>query len=184
MKKIVEFVIGRGDLYIQPLSADVSDYGANAFEPKRSGALTIANGTIIGVIGELKQSVRRAFKLPDHTAVLELNIDMLFETQTVVNTYKPLSKYPSVERDLTLQVAADMTYKQVIDVITNAFAQTDLAINVEPLSMYQGDDDTTKNISFRLTFTASDRTLSGDEIATVMAKLTDAVTRDLNAKVI
>jgi phenylalanyl-tRNA synthetase beta chain len=122
--------------------------------------------------------------LPDHTAVLELNIDMLFETQTVVNTYKPLSKYPSVERDLTLQVAADMTYKQVIDVITNAFAQTDLAINVEPLSMYQGDDNTTKNISFRLTFTASDRTLSGDEIATVMAKLTDAVTRDLNAKVI
>ncbi|HMQ09041.1 MAG TPA: phenylalanine--tRNA ligase subunit beta [Candidatus Nanoperiomorbaceae bacterium] len=184
MKKIVEFVIGRSDLYVQPLSADVSDYGANAFEPKRSGALTIANGTIIGVIGELKQSVRRAFKLPDHTAVLELNIDMLFEMQTVVNTYKPLSKYPSVERDLTLQVAADMAYKQVIDVITNAFAQTDLAINVEPLSMYQGDDDTTKNISFRLTFTASDRTLSGDEIATVMAKLTDAVTRDLNAKVI
>ena len=72
----------------------------------------------------------------------------------------------------------------MIDVITNAFAQTDLAINVEPLSMYQGDDNTTKNISFRLTFTASDRTLSGDEIATVMAKLTDAVTRDLNAKVI
>lgn len=191
MKKIVEFAIERNDLGVQPLSAEFTGEGLKAFEPKRSGLLTVHDTSSsvkdfrgIGVVGELKQSVLQTFKLPNYTAVFELNLDALFELQASTNNYKPLSKYPSVERDITLQVIASMPYEKITDVIIGAFEQTDLIGNLEPLSIYQDHDKSTKNVSFRLTFASNDRTLKGDEIAEIMTKLADAATRDLNAVVI
>lgn len=191
MKKIVEFAIGRNDLGVEPLSADFTGEGLKAFEPKRAGLLTVCDNSnsakdfrSIGVVGELKQSVRQAFKLPDYTAVFELNLDALFELQISTNAYKPLSKYPSVERDITLQVVASMPYGKIEEVVIGTFAQTDLIGNFEPLSIYQDHDKSTKNVSFRLTFTSHDRTLNGDEITGIMTKLADAATRELNAVVI
>jgi phenylalanyl-tRNA synthetase beta subunit len=52
------------------------------------------------------------------------------------------------------------------------------------LSIYQGDDQATKNISFRLSFASYEKTLSGGEISDIIGKIAEAVAKKLGGKII
>lgn len=188
MKQIAQFIAGRDDLAFTKIASDDVNKELSMSEPKRAAVLETTDSTgkkhRVAMLGELKRSVRQSFKLPEYTAVLQLNLDTLFATRTTINTYEPLSKYPSVERDITLVVAADLPYEKIVDTLRAALAEVDLVGGFNPVSIYQGDDQSIKNVSFRLTFAARDRTLNGDEIAAVVDTVADRAIANLNAKII
>jgi len=152
----------------------------SAYEPRRS-AVIVKDDQIWGVVGEYKQNVRRAFKLPDFVAGFEVHQDMLIGAET---TYAPLSRYPSSERDICFQVAQSTQYKEVTGSVKEALKDEVIATAISPVDIYQSADSATKNITIRIRFTSHNKTLSGDEVTALSDKLSNYVVQKLNAQIV
>ena len=118
---------------------------SSPFENKRAAEI-IANGEIIGVVGEFKNSVKRAFKLNDFLAGFELDFEKLVKLSNVT---KKIDTRPVVDkRDLT--VTTDKTYGEVIDSIKEILAKNGVEAEIMPLAIYQPEE--IKHISVHLEF--------------------------------
>ena len=138
------------------------------FDPHRSSVLMV-DGRPGGVVGELSRSVMKSFKLPASTAGFEL-FPSLFEQSIVTDAYVPLSKYPSISQDISLRGSAAVSYAEVFNCIKQAAAanELNLRVHVEPVSIYVGDDSSTKTTTFHLTFTSNSRTLTDTDVLPIV----------------
>lgn len=155
------------------------------FEYRRSATIVDKQtGAVIGILGEYKNAVKKAFKLSDYTAGFEVDTRVI-ETlsKNTTSTYVPLSRYPSTERDLCFQVAKDLPYKHIYDTVNEVLAGSDFESEIEPLDIYHKDDSETKNITFRMRVTSHERTLTSDDMAQLVGKI-EAKTAEFNAKII
>ena len=145
------------------------DYPLTApFDLSRSALLETYDGTFIGMIGELKQSVLKNFKLPAYTAAMSLDVENLAQSiNTPRQTYTPLSKYPSVTQDLSLQVAGDTQYADVFAAVTESL-NGDFDVNVSPVAIYQPENSSEKTITLRFVATSHERTLNDDDMKKVV----------------
>lgn len=139
----------------------------------------------IGIVGEFKQSVRKAFKLPDYSAGATLDFHAITQlVELSESAYKPLSRYPSVTQDISLKVISDVTYQKVFDLAQKTAVESHQNYNVKlsPLSIYQAHNDSShKTVTLRLEITSYDKTLTDNEVAKLMDKISEAESSDLNA---
>ncbi len=142
-------------------------------EPKRSVEILI-NGAKIGAFGEAKAAVLRRFKLETVVSACEINLDKIAELPRDRAMNFKISKFPFVERDLTLKVASDAQFGRFDQAILSALSAENLINEVSPVSIYQSDP-ATKNISFHLRFSSPEQTLDQDQISAIMEKVTVAV---------
>lgn len=156
------------------------------FEPKRSAVVRDAKtGTVLGVVGEYRVSVSKAFKLPVRTAGFELDLQTLEQVTTDAGiNYTPLSRYPSSERDICFRVGNEVAYAQIIETATASLRESEVATRIAPVDIYQAEGDEFKNITIRLTLTSYDKTLTSEEVTNVIEKVTQAVIAATNAIVI
>lgn len=168
----------------EPLSDELAEYAA--YEPKRSALLTTPDGLTIGVIGELKRSVAAELKLPEWLASAEIDTRALHgEYEKSSLHYVPLSRYPSTERDLCFRVASSVSYQQLFDALKTAWDQeADTRVTIEPLDIYVGDDTSAKNITFRMRLVSDTRTLTGEEVGDMIARVTKSVVAITDASVV
>jgi len=151
------------------------------FEPLRSAAI-MKDNQIVGVVGEFKASVRRAFKLPKAAAGFEVFLSALAERAKAA--YKPLSRYPSAERDICYQVAQAITYGEIIAAMNSAMTDGTLDVTIAPVDIYQPEGGDTKNVTMRLTISSYDKTLSGDELTAAVDTVSQPVISTLGATIV
>lgn len=155
------------------------------FEAKRSASVYSVVGELLGVVGEYKASVARAYKLPAAAAGFELMTDALVRgSQHGVAAYRPLSRFPGTERDVCFQVSPDVNYAAIADAAREAVQGGELTITIEPLDIYQPSEGTYKNVTLRFKLVSPDRTLEGDEVAEVMQQIVTQVSERTSAQVI
>ena len=143
--------------------------GPAYFEPLHSAEI-ILNGQTIGYLGEIRMGVQSGLKLP-LTSAFEINLAFLLDINNHHIAMPRLSKYPSSERDLTLKVPADLAYESLKDAIVNTLDNQDnLIYTITPASIYQ-KEKSTKNISFKLSFASTKKTLESAEISAIMEKV-------------
>lgn len=173
------------ELAYKPLG-DSSLALAKPFEPRRSARVVdVRSGQPLGVIGEYKKSVSRSFKLPVYTAGFELLPEAFaIALAGKAPDYTPLSRYPSSERDICFQVNHEVTYQQIIEAVQTILESIDISSTVEPIDVYAPVDGVTKNITIRLKFTATERTLTGDEVTDFVARVAAEVTAKTDAKIV
>ncbi|MET0979884.1 MAG: hypothetical protein ABWX90_01355, partial [Candidatus Saccharimonadales bacterium] len=174
------------DLTFNPIDADPDMAVSAPFEYRRSAMVTDKKtDTYLGIVGEYKKSVTRGFKLPEYTAGFEISTAALHQAVSqLTSDYTPLSRYPGTERDICYQVATDVLYSQVIDGVTMALNDVDLDAIVTPIDIYQAQDSTTKNVTIRIKLTARDRTLTGEEVASIIARVNATVVEQLQATIV
>ncbi|MFZ3009893.1 MAG: phenylalanine--tRNA ligase subunit beta, partial [Candidatus Microsaccharimonas sp.] len=170
----------------EPLEENSNFPVTQPFEPLRSARVwDSATRERIGVIGEFKRSVQKAFKLSEQSAGFEIAPRGLLKAVNTLETgYRPLSKYPGTERDICFQVSSDTTYQQIVDTALVSLQDSSLISSIEPVDLYQPESGDTKNITIRIKLASYDKTLTGDEVADVMNTLSDAVKGQLNATII
>ena len=150
-----EFVYGKNVKYIP---CDKS-----CMHPTRSAYVAV-EGETIGYFGELLPSISEKLGIDKKAYVGEIYYDELkkyFDDKIAV---KPVSKYPSVERDLAVTVDDNVPSGDISDAIYACGGET--LENVELFDVYKGDQVAKgkKSIAFNLLFNAGDRTLSVEEI--------------------
>jgi len=165
------------DLYNNPWLEQM----AAPYEPMRSAVLKDGQGLVWGVVGEFKPSVRKAFKLPDYSAGLEL--DPLLLAGHSRSAYTPLSRFPKVEQDISLKVTKEVSYQQLANELQaglNELTGKNLHTELTPLDIYQKDQF--KHMTFRLTAAHYKKTLKSTEINDLLDKLAERVQQKLSAE--
>ena len=169
-----------GDLKLEIAYAALSPEQAKRYpylEPKRAAELSV-NGKIIGAFGEVRGHVLRNFKLEQTVSAFELELDQIVDLPRQQKTSLKLSKFPFVERDLTLKVASDAPFGRFDTLIVDLLEKQGLISEVVPASIYQASaDDSTKNLSFRLRFSDPERTLDSAAISAIMEQITIEATK-------
>ena len=147
----------------------------NPFDLSRSALVETKSGVFLGIVGELKQSVRKNFKLPEYSAAASLDLEGLINaSREHVNRYAPLSRYPSTFYDVSIKVPKDVTYHSMVSVVEDVvFSHAEgVAVQIAPLSVYQANKNAEhKTFTFRLKFTSDQKTLTDKEVSQVIAKI-------------
>jgi phenylalanyl-tRNA synthetase beta chain len=156
------------------------------YEPGRSAILRDSGGLIWGVIGEFRTGVRRAFKLPDHSAGFEIDTLLLLQSGGQSKGYVALPRYPRVTQDITLRISSDLAYQKLHDLLRQSLEtlrDQNMIMSLSPLDIYQREDDPAhKQITFRLSIASYDKTMTDQEVAKIMDDLAAVANEQLQAE--
>lgn len=174
----------------EPFSNDVEihDDRTAPFELTRSARILSTDGTVLGFVGELKQQVKKAFKLPAYVAAMSLDIAALRKLrQANVSTYEPLSRFPSTSRDISIRTAAGVPYESLRRVVHAALSNAieTISVDVAPTSVYQSADDIAhKTTTLHLVLTGHEKTLDDQDIAPILQHVEGALEHELSAQIV
>jgi len=171
-------------LRYEPLSN--GDASTAPFEPARSAAVFEVNSNLyLGVVGEYKKSVQKGFKLPEYTAGFEIDPRALHQAVSSIGyRYQALSRYPSSERDITFQTPASVAFQTIVDEATKALSDTELTSSVEPLDIYQAEGSDEKNNTVRIKLVPYNKTLTNEDVTTVINGVITRVIETTKGRVI
>lgn len=172
-------------LQFVPADDRMNDSRYAMFEPSRSALVMSRHDEFIGVIGELKQTVAKAFKLPEYVAAMSLELHGLKNAHEAAGAvYAPLSRFPSVTQDISLRVSADASYEDVFWTVWSSLKDSKLDKQFTPTSIYRGEDMSKKTITLSLQFTSHDKTLTSADIAPLMETIANAAKEQLGAELV
>ncbi|HJQ05900.1 MAG TPA: phenylalanine--tRNA ligase subunit beta [Nocardioides sp.] len=132
------------------------------WHPGRCAELRIGDA-VLGHAGELHPAVCRAFGLPERTAVLEIDLDLLMANAPDVRPGPSFSTMPLAKEDVALVVDADVTVAAVQEALREGAGP--LLESVRLFDVYTGDQigEGRKSLAFALRFRSPDSTLTEAE---------------------
>ncbi|MBE0434477.1 MAG: phenylalanine--tRNA ligase subunit beta [Methylomicrobium sp.] len=151
-----------------------------ALHPGQSAQILSASGDIIGWMGMLHPSLEKQLDFDSRVFLFELDQDLLLNK--AIPSFKPLSKFPSVRRDMALIVDEKVTAGQIVDAIKscNESVVQDILI----FDVYRGPGVETgyKSIALGLVFQDFSQTLTDSQIDAIFSRLLAALADKTNAK--
>jgi phenylalanyl-tRNA synthetase beta chain len=156
-----------GELTLEPKTL-------KGLDPSESARILL-NGKVVGGCGLISQSAKKAFRSPDGLYALELDIEPLLKEQW---TYRPInvpSRQPQLLRDLSIVLPAGASYSAVEKTLrSNAGEHLD---SLRLYDLYTGKQVSGERFSltFSLSFRATDRALTDDEINPVMERIIESL---------
>ncbi len=158
--------IGVVDYLLAPADGDnwIKEITGGYLEEKNSLKIEVGNQSVIGYLGKLKN---HSDLKNWHISVLEIDIKRLMDYVLGEHEYRPLPKYPSVMRDIS--VVAD--YSVRAGDITASIQEENLRYieDVDLIDEYQKNSQ--RSLTFRIVFQAEDRTLTDKEVNGYMEKI-------------
>ena len=134
-------------------------------------ASIVSNGEELGYIGEVHPEILEQYEIGTRSYIATLNVDLMERLCTEEKTYKPLPKFPSIKRDLTMTIKKYI-YSEIVEKTLLKYG-TELLKEVSFLSVYTGESirDSHKSITYSLTFRSDDRTLEDKEVNEIMEQI-------------
>ena len=121
-------------------------------------------------------------KTKEDVFVFEISLDKLLSKKTGKMKYKEISKYPSVKKDLSIVVEKNITNDEIQKAIKKSAGT--LLTDIQIFDIYTGNniDDDKKSMSYSLTFSAKDKTLTDEETNTILEKIISDLEKNIGAK--
>jgi phenylalanyl-tRNA synthetase beta chain len=149
-----------------------------ALHPGQTASILIAGGTA-GWVGCIHPGLAQQFEIPSKTYLFELELQLLLKGN--VANFQKLSRFPSIRRDLAIVVDAEIPARALCDAITGQAGQLlqDLLI----FDVYQGKaiESGRKSIAFGLILQDSSRTLTDQDVDSVMSAITGQLQQQFGA---
>ena len=174
------------ELVFKPIEQERNFPVTAPFDQSRSALVETTDGQFIGMVGELKQSVIKNFKLPTYVAAASLDtagLEAVYAKRA--SHYQPLSRYPSTSRDISLKLPAHVNYASVAQSIDRALETVEIDAAFHAVSIYQPPNDTsTKTLTFRLVFTSHQRTLVDSDITPIIESIQQTMQQAYGAELV
>lgn len=134
-------------------------------------ALVKANNTVAGVFGEVHPAVAAAYGIDCRVYVAEIKLDVLLAINKRKTVYKPLPKFPAVERDFAMLCDKDLPVGELEKAITKGAGR--LLEKIRLFDVYSGTQipDGKKSVAYSVWLRSSDSTLGDKEIDKVSAAI-------------
>ena len=184
-KELADFYDLKGD--VETLSslggrggvANFESLERSPFHPGQCARLIAAEGMEIGVLGALHPAIQRELGLDQAVLLFELDLDALRKAR--VPAVEALSKFPEVHRDLAIVLDESVSSGQILALMRENAGEflNDFRI----FDVYQGDavEKGKKSIALGLTWQHPSRTLSDEEVNTIISSCVKALQEQFNA---
>jgi len=138
-------------------------------------------GVSVGFVGRVDRAVAGQLDLRDVPMAAELDLAVLLDGARHVPQLRPLPRFPSIRRDLSLVLPEATRYEQV-DATIHGVAPADLEA-VEYVTTYRGKplEAGTKSVTVALVFRSPTTTLTGEAVESAVAGVVDAAKAQLGA---
>ena len=158
--------------------------GVAPYHPGRCARVELADGTLVGHVGELHPKVVASLGLPARSVAGELDLDVLVRAAEPTVQASTLVTFPMAQSDVALVVDDAVSVAEVERALREGAGEWLESVSL--FDVYRGDqlEAGRKSLAYRLTFRAADRTLTTEEVSGLRdgavasaARLTGAVQR-------
>ena len=140
--------------------------------PGRQAAV-YANNTLAGTFGEVHPAVASKFGIDARVYVAEIKLDVLYAINKRKLVYKPLPKFPAVERDFALLCDIDTPVGDLERAIAGGAGR--MLEKIELFDIYTGSQipEGKKSVAFSVWLRSSEATLTEEQTEALCAKIID-----------
>lgn len=155
------------------------------FHPYRSAEVYIGKD-LVGLLGEIhplyakENDVKRIY-------MAELDLDVVMKVKKSKIKFVPISKYPSIMRDLAFVVDRKLPVQKIVETISrhgrDLETKETILKNIEVFDVYEGEHvhADQKSVAITLEFQSSTHTLKDAQINSVFETILKALEKDCNA---
>jgi len=149
-----------------------------SLHPGRTAELR-AGEQLLGYFGELHPLVRRRLDLPpDPVLVAELDLEALSAARGGEPRYRPISRFPATDRQLSVALDPSVTADEARAVIVRAGG--DLLVEVMLADVFPLPDGK-RSLSYAFTLQSDEKTLTDEEANQVRDRIMEALRNELGA---
>lgn len=140
------------------------------------------NGDSLVHIANISNKLLNKFDVSQPVYYAEFNMDLLFELYSKNKgvKFKPLSKFPSVRRDLALLINKETGYNEIEKVVLNCDSTHIKSVNL--FDVYEGDKLPKDKKSYAISIQLQDenKTMNDSQIDAIMNKIIKELAKQLN----
>lgn len=175
VEELTEVLGMRADVEYSPMSK------LPYMHPGRCASISIGDENL-GFVGEVHPTVSDNYEIGTKVYIAVIYVDTLCEKTSFDRVYRPLPKFPAVQRDISMLVEDSVIVKDIENIIKNKGGK--LVENIQLFDVYKGKQiqDGFKSVAYNISFRAADRTLTDEEIASPMKKIIKELQEKLNAQ--
>ncbi len=183
-EKELDFFDLKGDLEELLCSFDLPGL---KFEPSTANYLDeavagrfVAGESTVAMLGRLNEGLARRYKLRQGVWLAEVDLDILLSTALRHHSFRPISKFPPVERDFSLVVPGSTAYARLEEAIRG--------LGIEEIQMMMPVERRRSNelpagtipaehvsLLLRITFQSPTHTLASDEVEAASRRIVEAL---------
>lgn len=150
--------------------------------PAKSCTIKI-NNQVIGSLGEVHPSIASLYELKDNVSIFEIyNIEDVIGNAPSRIAFKPLPRYPYIERDVSIVIDRETNFDKIKDIISGI--DTDFIEFIELFDIYTGKQIPAdkKSVAFTIRYRASDRTLTDEEVDALHSEVINKLKETIKAE--
>ena len=149
-----------------------------AYHPGRCAKIVDANGSCLGVFGQIHPLTAQNYDISIPVYAAELSFDKIFDAADMTIDYKPLPKFPAVSRDFSFVCDEEVEVGTIEEVMAKAAGK--LLEDIKLFDIFRGEKlgAGKKSVAFRVILRAPDRTLTVEEAD----KVSNKIIKDLSFK--
>lgn len=182
MKGIVEGIFALLGIDVSRYKIERNTAHLDELHPGKSAELYFQN-QLVGRFGELHPNKINEYDLGKTNAVvLEMNLDLLLSAKVSTVKMNPISRYPSVSRDLAFVVNKHIPVKDLLRSIR--MIGKSLVRDAVVFDVYEGEhvEEGKKSVAISVTYMSDDHTLKDNEIIDMEDKIKFELTKTYKAE--
>ena len=125
------------------------------------------NGRQVGVLGAVSSRLRHPFRLTTQMGLCEMELKPLLKNFAQVGKVSPVPQFPSVRRDIALNVGEGVSHADIVDVIRKNGGRE--LTRVEIFDIFK------TSRAYSLEFRSAEKTLTDDEVGRTFQRIVDAL---------
>lgn len=136
----------------------------------------------IGTIGRLTESVAAAYKFRQPVYVAEVDLSALLAAEESVVRYRPLPRYPSVVRDVSVLADRRVTFAEMLRMVFDQKLEN--LRDAKLVGVYEGANipEGKRSVTLRIEYRADERTLRDEEVDALHALIVKALAERFGAQ--
>ena len=137
---------------------------------------------VIATIGEANPLLTRNYDITQRVLLAEINIDKLTKYARKSQKYVQITKFPAVERDISMVLNEEIEVGEIEKIIQKKAKK--LLEETQLFDVYRSEKlgENKKSVAYSLKFRVPDRTLTDDEINSVMKEIIAELEKSLGAE--
>jgi phenylalanyl-tRNA synthetase beta chain len=148
--------------------------------PGKSAEMSL-DGKGIGYLGELSPERMRAHDLETPVQVFEILLEPLLLQSCKQRVFKPIPRYPYIERDVSIIVLEKVSGAEIKRLISRL--PHDIINSVTIFDLYRGKSipEGYQSIAFRIRYQSEDRTLTDEDVQMVHSQVIETLVKETGA---
>jgi len=176
---------GALDTVVDSMNLRPLSYSKSLVKHLRSGqasTLSLEDGQRIGTAGRVSETIGALYKFRQPVFVAELDLSLLLAGPEKLVQYRPLARYPSVVRDISLLLDRNVQLEEILAAVSEE--QVSECRDAKFVGVYEGVSIPAdkRSITVRIEYRSDERTLKDEEVEERHSQLTSSLLRTFGAE--